>query len=110
MKIHLVFHINLLRPNLDDPLSGQITNATKPVKTVNENEWLVNDILNSRRHYERLQYKIKWNDFEKNDDWYNTDRDEFTNSQKIVDDFHSRYPEKAEPIATKTLRSKKKST
>ena len=110
MKIHFVFHISLLRPNSNDFLFDQITDASKPMKIVNEDEWLVNDILNSRRHYGRLQYKIKWNDFKKDDDWYNIDRNEFTNSQKIVDAFHFQYFQKAESIATKTLRSKKKST
>ena len=110
IKVHLVFHINLLRSNFNDFLLGQITDASKSMKIVNENEWLMNDILNSRRHYGRLQYKIKWNDFKKNDDWYNIDRSEFTNSQKIVDAFHFQYFQKAESIATKTLRSKGKFT
>ena len=59
MKIHLVFHINLFRSNFDDFLFDQIIDAIKSIKIVNENEWFVNDILNSRCYYERLQYKIK---------------------------------------------------
>ena len=54
--------------------------------------------------------KSKWNNFERNDDWYNIDRDKFTNNQKIVDAFHVQYFEKLESIATKTLRSNKKFT
>lgn len=59
IKVHLVFHFSLLRSNSNDSLFDQITDASKPVKTANENEWLVDDILNSRRYYGRLQYKIK---------------------------------------------------
>ena len=59
IKIHFVFHISLFRSNLNDFLFDQIIDASKSIKIVNENEWLVNDILNSRRHYDRLQYKIK---------------------------------------------------
>ena len=59
IKIHFVFHINLLRSNFNDFLFDQITDASKSMKIVNENEWLVNDILNFRHHYDRLQYKIK---------------------------------------------------
>ena len=110
MKIHFVFHINLFRSNFNDFLFDQIIDVSKSMKIVNENEWLINDILNFRCHYDRLQYKIKWNDFKKNDDWYNIDRNEFTNNQKIVDAFHFQYFQKIESIATRTLRSKKKFT
>lgn len=110
MKVHPVFHISLLRPNFNDFLLGQITDASKPVKIANGDEWLVNDILNSRRHYGRLQYKVKWNGFKRDDDWYNTDRGEFTNSQEVVDAFHFQYLQKAGSIATRTLRSKGKFT
>ena len=110
IKVHPVFHISLLRSDFNDSLLDQITDASKSMKIANEDEWLMNDILNSRRHYGRLQYKIKWNGFKRNDDWYNIDRGEFTNSQKVVDAFHSQYLQKAESIATRTLRSKGKFT
>ena len=110
MKIHSIFHINLFWFDFNDFLFDQATNALKSVKIVNDDEWLMNDILNSRRHYDRLQYKIKWNDFERDDDWYNIDREEFTNAQKILDDFHIRYSQKSDSIAARTLRSKRKST
>ena len=38
MKIHPVFHTNLLRPNSNDSLPDQITDAPKSMKIVNENE------------------------------------------------------------------------
>ena len=59
MKVYFVFYISLLRSNFNDFLFDQIIDASKSMKIVNENEWLMNDILNFRRHYGRLQYKIK---------------------------------------------------
>ena len=38
MKVHSVFHINLLWLNLDDSLLDQIINTIKSMKIVNENE------------------------------------------------------------------------
>jgi len=60
-----------------------------------EDEWKINDILNSRRYRRRLQYRVKWNDYDNDLNWYNADDDEFMNIQKIVDDFHIRYSNKS---------------
>ena len=79
MKIHFVFHINFFRNDSNDFLLDQIIDASKSMKTKNDDEWLIDDILNFRRWHNRFQYKIKWHDFEKNDDWYNTNRNEFFN-------------------------------
>ena len=106
MKVHPVFHTSLLRSDPNDPLPGQITDAPRPVETENGDEWLVDEILDSRRHHNRLQYKVKWNGFERDNDWYNTDRNEFANAQDVVDNFHARYPHKAGPKSSMALRSK----
>ena len=108
MKIHFVFHINFFRNDSNDFLFDQIIDASKSMKTKNDDEWLIDDILNFRRWHNRLQYKIKWHDFEKNDDWYNTNRNEFFNAQKMINDFHVRYFHKIDSKSLLTLRSKKK--
>ncbi|SLM34530.1 retrotransposon nucleocapsid protein [Lasallia pustulata] len=67
MKVHNVFHSNLLRKDPGDPLPGQIQEPPGPIVTADDE---------------------KTRDLE----WYYADGREFDNSQDIVKDFHDRYP------------------
>ncbi len=94
MRVHDVFHPDLLRSAADDPLPGQKNESSGPIVVNDEDEWEIDDILNSRRYRRRLQYRVKWNGYDNDLNWYNADGDEFMNAQEIVDDFHIRYPNK----------------
>jgi len=59
MRIHDVFHSELLRSVVDDSLSGQKNELSKSIVVNNEDEWEIDDILNFRRYRRRLQYRIK---------------------------------------------------
>ena len=48
MKIHNVFHPNLLQKASTDPLTGQVNKPAPPVIINNEEEWEVEDILNAK--------------------------------------------------------------
>jgi len=91
MHVHDVFHSDLLRLTVDDFLSDQKNESLESIVINDENEWKINNILNSRWYQRWLQYKVKWNDYDNNLNWYNADDDEFMNTQKIVDDFHIQY-------------------
>ena len=106
MKVHFVFYISFLRSDSNDFLPSQIIDVFRSVEIENGDEWLVNEILNSRRHHNCLQYKVKWNGFERDNDWHNIDRNEFANAQDVVDDFHVRYSHKAGFRSSMALRSK----
>ncbi len=95
MRVHDVFHPDLLRPVVDDLLPGQKNEPSGSIVVNDKDEWEIDDILNSRRYRRRLQYRVKWNDYDNDLNWYNADDDEFMNAQKIVDDFHIRYPNKS---------------
>ncbi len=59
MKIHDTFHISLLRFAATDFLTEQIQSSPFSIIVEDEKkEYEINDILNSRYHYEKLQYKI----------------------------------------------------
>ena len=94
MKIHNVFSPKLLRPYASDPLPGQQQDPPRPVIIDDEEEWVVDDILDSRRYRGRLQYKVKWHGLDRDNDWYYADKDEFEGSKEVVDEFHKRYPQK----------------
>ena len=95
MHVYDVFHSDLLRFAVDDLLPGQKNELFESIVINNEDEWEIDDILNSRRYRRRLQYRVKWNDYDNDLNWYNADDDEFMNTQKIVDDFHIQYSNKS---------------
>ena len=59
MKIHNVFHPNLLRKASTDPLTNQVNEPPPPIIINNEEEWEVEDILDARSHQGKLQYRVK---------------------------------------------------
>jgi hypothetical protein len=96
-RIGDVFSPKLLRPCAEDPLPGQAQDPPRPVDIHGEDEYEVDDILDSRRRYGRLQYKVKWHGLDRDDEWYFADQGEFESSQDVVDEYHRRYPKKPRP-------------
>ncbi len=95
MHVHDVFHSDLLRSAVDDLLPGQKNELSDSIVINDEDEWKIDDILNSRWYQRWLQYRVKWNDYDNDLNWYNADDDEFMNAQKIVNDFHIWYLNKS---------------
>ncbi len=95
MHIHNVFHSDLLCSVINDFLFNQKNEFSDLIVINDENEWKINDILNSCWYQRWLQYKVKWNDYDNDLNWYNADDDEFMNAQKIIDDFHIWYSNKS---------------
>ncbi len=95
MHVHDVFHSDLLRSVVDNLLSDQKNNLSDSIVINDEDEWKIDDILNSRWYQRWLQYKVKWNDYNNDLNWYNAYDDEFMNAQKIIDDFHIWYLNKS---------------
>jgi len=95
MRVHDVFHSDLLRSVVDDSLPGQKNEPFGSIVVKDEDEWKINDILNSRCYRRRLQYRVKWKSYDNDLNWYNADGDEFMNAQEMVDDFHTKYSTKA---------------
>ncbi len=95
MHVHDVFHSDLLRSVIDDSLPDQKNESSKSIVVKDEDEWEINDILNSRRYRRRLQYRVKWKNYDNDLNWYNADDDKFMNAQEMIDDFHIKYSRKA---------------
>ena len=103
MHQHDVFSFNYLKSATNNSLSNQKQESSKSIIVDDEKAWNVDDILNSRHHYGRLQYKVKWHKLNRDNEWYYADKNEFKHSQKVVDEFHKRYSKKSK------LKSKSKS-
>ncbi len=91
MRIHDVFHSELLCSAVNNSLSDQKNELSKSIVINDENEWKIDDILNSRWYQRRLQYQVKWKNYDNDLNWYNADDDKFMNTQNIIDDFHIQY-------------------
>ncbi len=95
MHIHDVFHSELLRSVVNDSLSDQKNESLKSIVINDEDEWKIDDILNSWCYKRRLQYWVKWKSYDNDLNWYNADNDKFINTQEVIDEFHIRYSRKA---------------
>ncbi len=95
MRIHDVFHSELLCFVVNDSLSDQKNEFSKSIVINDEDEWKIDDILNSRQYQRRLQYQVKWKSYDNDFNWYNAVDDEFMNAQEMIDDFHIKYSRKA---------------
>ena len=88
MRIHDVFHCWLLRKDLCNSFEDQINEFSDSI-IINENlEWKMNDILKSRYHYNRLQYRVNWSDWSHDRTWYYVDNEKFDNARDVVNDYH----------------------
>jgi hypothetical protein len=59
-----------------------------------EEEYKMNNILNSRYHYDKLQYKVVWTNHFSNKAWYSTEN--LKHFKNILKNYHQRYFEKFE--------------
>ena len=57
---HDVFSFNYLKFAVNNSLSNQKQKLSRSIIVDNKKAWNVDDILNNRHYYDRLQYKIKW--------------------------------------------------
>jgi len=92
MRIHPVFHSNLLRLDPNDALPFQHIPPPPPIIVDGEEEWEVERIVDSRLHYRKLQYKAVWKDHPPDDTWYPAS--DFANAPELCQAFHQQYPHK----------------
>ena len=94
VQYHLVQHVFLLDPFDDEPLPGQQNPPPPPVIVDDNEEWHVEEILDSRIYRRRLQFLVKWIGFDRP----NWEPAEGVNKLEAVDRFYQHYPEKPGPL------------
>ncbi len=92
-----MFNSKLLWSYSEDFLSEQHAKSLRLI-IINEDDdehWEINDILNFRCYQDRIQYKVKWKDLNRSDEWYYVDKDEFNDFEKVLNEFHVLYSRKS---------------
>ncbi len=85
-KIHNVFHVFLLESRKDLAEKKQ----TSFIYVNDEEQWKIEQILNSRKYREKLQYYIKWlnwNDI--HNEWLNANN--MSHASELIAEYHEKY-------------------
>ncbi len=92
-----MFNSKLLQSYSEDLLSEQHAEFLKfiIIDEDNNKHWKINDILNFRHYWDQIQYKIKWKNLDRNNEWYHVNKDEFNDFKKVLNEFHVLYSRKS---------------
>ncbi|OUM69755.1 hypothetical protein PIROE2DRAFT_37875 [Piromyces sp. E2] len=60
IKIHPVVHVSSLEPYFEDNKFKRKQSPPPPIIVNNEEEYEVEEILDQRKHYRKIQYLVKW--------------------------------------------------
>lgn len=99
MKIHNVFHAALLSSHIDNTFEGRIEPEPDPVVIDDHVEYEVEQVLDSRLHYGKLQYFIHWKGKSVAERTWEP-ASHTVNAPDKVKEFHLHYPTKPAPSNT----------
>ncbi len=94
-QLHSVFSLKLLCFYFNDFLSEQHSESLRSLTIEDDDHWKINDILNFRRYQDWIQYKVKWTELNRDNEWYYVDKEEFKNSKEVLVEFHKLYSDKS---------------
>src|SRR5690606_41852111 len=94
LKIHHVQNVSLLDPASKDPFPGQLIPPPPPIEVDGEEEYYVDEILDSKLSRGRPKYLVRWIGWPQAE-WQPA---ALYNKTKAVDDFHAKYPGKPGPL------------
>ena len=99
-RLHPVFNIVKLLAALMDPIKGRRAQPPPPPEIIDgSEEWVVEEVLDSKIVRGRLRYKVKWEGFGYQDSTWEVAED-LANSAELVAEFH-----KKQPSAPRRIRS-----
>ncbi len=93
--LHSMFSSKLLQSYSENLLSEQHSKSFRLIIIKDDEYWEINDILNFRRYWDQIQYKVKWTNLDKDDEWYYVDKEKFNDSEKVLNEFHKLYSNKS---------------
>ena len=93
IKVHPVRHISELELEAKDPYPGQVIPPPPLVDIDEEEEREMEEVLDAKLKFRKLQYLIKWTDYDI-PDWREA---KDVNRLQAIDIFNRRYPHKPGP-------------
>ncbi len=90
-----MFSSKLLHSYSQDSLSEQHSKFFKSLTIENDDHWKINDILNFRHYWDQIQYKVKWTELNRDDEWYYVNKEEFKSLKEVLVEFHKLYSNKS---------------
>ena len=93
MRIHPVFHVSLLEPVQPNDIPGRTQDPAPPVVVDDHEEFEVEEVLDSRVRYGKLQYFVHWKDWPVSSRTWEP-KENLANAPDLVDKFHRMYPSK----------------
>ena len=89
--LHSMFSSKLLWLYSEDFLSEQHSESLRSITIEDDEHWKINNILNFRHYWNRIQYKVKWKDLNRNNEWYYVNKEKFIDSEKVLNEFYKLY-------------------
>ena len=93
--LHSMFSSKLLQSYSENSLSEQHSESFRSITIETDEHWEINNILNFRRYQDQIQYKVKWINLNRDDEWYYVDKEKFNDSEKVLNEFHKLYSNKS---------------
>jgi predicted aspartyl protease len=111
LGVHPVFHISLLTPHHTDEIEGRNPPAPQPIEIEGQEEHLVEEVLDSRRRGRGIQYLVKWEGYDRNENSWEPSRN-LPRAQEAIRDFHQAHPDAPAPksLAKSPIAPKKKTS
>jgi hypothetical protein len=98
MKIHPVFHVNLLEPYIQDKIPGRLPQPIPPVQVDSHQEYEVEKIVDSKISRNQLKYLVHWKGYSIMDrTWEPTQN--LQNCQDLINQFHRQYSDRPKSFA-----------
>ena len=105
-KIHPVFNEALLTPYKPPTYpQQQLPRPAPPVVIEGDEEYEVNEILDSRMRGSKLQYLVRWKDYPTRVDWTWEPESNIMHAPEAIKDFHTKNPSAPRrlPLDTRTI-------
>lgn len=100
-----VFHASLLHPYTPPAFKIQREpDPPPPVVIDNAEEYIVQEIVDSRIRDKKIQYRVHWEGYDKKKDYTWEPPEHLTKVQDLLDEFHKRHPSAPHPKTIRTLR------
>ena len=91
MRQHPVFHVDRLSPWEGNEIHGQTPTPPDPVQVDNDLEYEVEQILDSRKYRNQLQYLVKWQGYDHGHNSWEPSTN-LTHAPELVNEFHTKHP------------------